>query len=72
MQSTQCRIICPAEAALQDAACRNGFKTMEGKVLASNRKMLKFARQLGFKIYREPREVDTLRISLQLRCCPDA
>ena len=52
--------------ALQDAARRNGFESMEGIVLRSNRKMLKFARQIGFRIYREPGEEDTVHIALQL------
>lgn len=51
---------------LEDAARERGFKTMEGIVLASNRKMLKFARQLGFKNYRIQGERDTVHIELQL------
>ncbi len=54
--------------ALQEAACQHGFGTMEGLVLASNRKMLKFARQLGFKPRHEPGEGDTVHIELQLQC----
>ena len=52
--------------ALQDAACRNGFESMEGIVFRSNRKMLKFARQMGFRTYREPGEEDTVHIALRL------
>ena len=52
--------------ALQDAARRNGFKTMEGMVLGSNRKMIKFARQLGFTVHREAGEGDTVHVALQL------
>lgn len=52
--------------ALQDAACRHGFRTMEGLVLSTNRKMLKFARQLGFRICREPGEGDSAHLELQL------
>jgi acetyltransferase len=52
--------------ALQEAARQHGFLTMEGLVLATNHKMLKFARQLGFKIHREPGERDTVHIELQL------
>jgi len=51
---------------LQDAARAHGFKTMEGIVLATNHKMLKFARQLGFKRHRIQGEADTVRIELQL------
>ena len=51
---------------LQDAARRNGLATMEGMVLPTNSKMLKFARQLGFKIRREPGEADTVHIELRL------
>jgi GNAT superfamily N-acetyltransferase len=51
---------------LQQAAREHGFKTMEGLVLGSNRKMLKFARQLGFRTRRDPAERDTVCIELQL------
>lgn len=51
---------------LEQAARERGFKTMEGIVLASNHKMLKFARQLGFKSHHLPREADTVHIELQL------
>ena len=51
---------------LEHAAREHGFKTMEGIVLASNHKMLKFARQLGFKSRHNPGEADTLHIELQL------
>ena len=51
---------------LEDAAREHGFKTMEGIVLASNHKMLKFARQLGFKSQHIPGEADTVYIALQL------
>ena len=51
---------------LQQAARQCGFKTMEGIVLASNHKMLKFARQLGFKSYRIEGEGDTVHIELKL------
>ncbi|MBI2317388.1 MAG: GNAT family N-acetyltransferase [Betaproteobacteria bacterium] len=37
-------------ASLMDAARERGFRTMEGLVLRSNLKMLKFAKQLGFKL----------------------
>jgi len=51
---------------LQDAARKNGLATMEGIVMTTNFKMLKFAKQLGFKIRREPGDGDTVRIELQL------
>lgn len=51
---------------LLGAARERGFKTMEGIVLAGNHKMLKFARQLGFKCHREPGEHDTVHVELQL------
>lgn len=51
---------------LIDAARANGFRMMEGIVLASNHKMLKFARQLGFKCYHRPGEADTVHIELCL------
>jgi len=51
---------------LMQAAREHGFKSMEGIVLASNRKMLKFARQLGFKRRREPGEANTVYLELPL------
>ncbi len=51
---------------LIDAARASGFKTMEGIVLAGNHKMLKFARQLGFKCYHRPGEADTVHLELRL------
>jgi GNAT superfamily N-acetyltransferase len=52
--------------ALKEAARLHGFSTMEGLVLTANHKMLKFAKQLGFKAHREPGEADTVRVELQL------
>lgn len=40
--------------ALIDAAKARGMERMEGIILASNYKMLKFARQLGFALHRDP------------------
>ena len=51
---------------LIQAAREQGFKTMEGLVLACNHKMLKFARQLGFNCYHLPGEADTVHVELQL------
>ena len=44
----------------------HGFKTMEAIALATNYKMLKFARQLGCKRQRIPGEAETVRLELQL------
>lgn len=42
--------------ALIDAAKSRGMESMEGFILASNYKMLKFARQLGFALHRDPED----------------
>jgi len=47
---------------LMDAARAQGFKTMEGCVLANNHRMLKFARQLGFSVHRDADDRDTLHV----------
>lgn len=52
--------------ALQDTARAHGFTSMEGLVLSTNRKMIKFARQLGFTVRREPGENDTVRVEKKL------
>jgi acetyltransferase len=52
--------------ALENAARAHGFTTMEGIVLATNYKMLKFARQLGFRRHSNLGEADTVCIDLQL------
>lgn len=41
---------------LIDAAKARGMESMEGIILASNDKMLKFARQLGFSLHRDAEE----------------
>ena len=41
---------------LIDAAKGRGMERMEGVILASNYKMLKFARQLGFALHRDPED----------------
>jgi len=51
---------------LQEAAREHGFRTMEGLVMAGNRKMIKFARQLGFQVHHESGESNTVRIELPL------
>jgi GNAT superfamily N-acetyltransferase len=51
---------------LETAAREQGFKVMEGIVLAGNYKMLKFARQLGFKCHHDPGEADIMRVELRL------
>ncbi|HET9699736.1 MAG TPA: GNAT family N-acetyltransferase [Burkholderiales bacterium] len=53
-------------ADLIEAARKRGFRTMEGTVLSDNHKMLKFARQLGFRIQPEPGDPQTRRIVLDL------
>lgn len=53
-------------ADLIEAARTHGFRTMEGTVLTDNHKMLKFARQLGFRIMPEPEDPQTRRIVLDL------
>lgn len=51
---------------LEDTARECGFKTMEGIVLPSNDKMLKFAQKRGFKTHSVSGEADTVHIALQL------
>lgn len=51
---------------LENSARDHGFTTMEGIVLASNHKMLKFARQLGFKCHHQSGEIGVVHITLQL------
>lgn len=51
---------------LEDAARERGFKTMEGVVLPSNEKMIRFVQKRGFKFYSVPGEEDTIHIKLQL------
>lgn len=52
--------------ALIDAARRAGFEVMEGIILASNYKMIKFARQLGFKVGHDPEDPESVRAVLTL------
>jgi GNAT superfamily N-acetyltransferase len=52
--------------ALERAARERGFNTMVGIVLASNYKMLKFARQLGFSCRHQPGEPDIVHVELRL------
>ena len=51
---------------LENTARECGFKIMEGIVLPSNDKMLRFAQKRGFKTHRVPGEADTVHIALQL------
>lgn len=55
---------------LIDVARRRGLATMEGIVLATNRRMLGLARQLGFRVVPDADDRDTVRVvrSLQERC----
>jgi acetyltransferase len=48
--------------ALMDTARSRGLATMEGLVLATNARMLKFTRQLGFTQQRDPEDRDTVRV----------
>ncbi len=48
--------------ALMDIARSRGLATMEGFVLATNIRMLKFARQLGFTQQRDPDDRETVRV----------
>jgi len=49
-------------AALIDAARERGFTTMEGTVLTTNQRMLKFVRRLGFVVLVDPEDPGTLRV----------
>lgn len=51
---------------LIEAARERGMHTMEGLILAANRKMLKFARQLGFSLERDPDDPGTVRVKRSL------
>jgi acetyltransferase len=53
--------------ALMDAARARGLKAMEGVVLASNHKMLKFARQLGFELHRAAGDPDSIHVWRELQ-----
>jgi len=44
------------------AARSKGLKTLEGFVLSSNHKMLKFCHQLGFEFHRDLGDGDTVRV----------
>lgn len=48
--------------ALIDIARTRGLATMEGSVLATNTRMLKFTRQLGFASQHDPEDRDTVRV----------
>jgi len=52
--------------ALMDIARARGVATMEGIVLSTNSRMLKFMRQLGFRLQRDPDDLDTVRASRSL------
>jgi len=52
--------------ALMDAARARGLQVMEGLVLSTNHKMLKFAHQLGFSQHRNPDDPDTVRVERAL------
>ena len=52
--------------ALIDTARSRGLVVMEGSVLASNLRMLKFARQLGFEVQHDPDDAKTRRVVREL------
>jgi acetyltransferase len=52
--------------ALLRAAHAHGFETMEGLVLAENRDMLDFVRELGFEAEPMPREPELVRVVKKL------
>lgn len=52
--------------AIMDVARVRGLEDMEGLVLATNHKMLKFARQLGFAQERVPGDPGTVRVFRKL------
>lgn len=52
--------------ALIDAARERGFRTMDGTILKANRRMLKFAKQLGFTVSSRPEDSDTVTVALPL------
>lgn len=52
--------------ALMDLARSRGLAVMEGSVLATNLRMLKFARQLGFEVQHDPDDAKTRRVVRQL------
>lgn len=56
--------------ALIDLARARGLATMEGTVLATNTRMLKFTRQLGFSQQRDPDDRDTVRVVRSLQARP--
>jgi len=52
---------------LIDIARARGLARMEGLVLATNARMLKFTRQLGFRVVRDPEDRDTVRVVREFR-----
>jgi acetyltransferase len=52
--------------ALLDVARARGLATMQGTVLATNTRMLKFTRQLGFSQQREAGDRETVRVLRRL------
>ncbi len=53
--------------ALIDIARSRGLATMEGIVLSTNARMLKFTRQLGFRLEHDPEDRTTVRVVRSLR-----
>jgi acyl carrier protein/GNAT superfamily N-acetyltransferase len=55
--------------ALMDIARSRGLATMEGIVLATNTRMLRFTRQLGFMPQHDREDLDTVRVVHSFRPC---
>lgn len=51
---------------LMDAARERGFRSMNGTVLAANRRMLCFVRQLGFSVHGDAEDPGTVTVERQL------
>jgi acetyltransferase len=58
--------------ALIGVARARGLSTMEGLVLTTNTRMLKFTRQLGFAQQRDPEDRDTVRVVRRLQAPANA
>ena len=54
-------------AALIEEARSRGLGAMEGLVLRTNARMLRFAQQLGFELRPDPDDRDTVRVVRALR-----
>jgi len=57
------------ELLIQDARAKH-YHWMEGEVVADNRRMLEFVRELGFRVNRAASEGSLLKVELELFNCP--